>query len=47
MRNPQVTYPYFLVPEVWDLLEDLEAGKEELKYITITSGELFVMTPGI
>ena len=28
-------------------MEDLEAGKEELKFITITSGELFVMTPGI
>ena len=28
-------------------MEDLEAGKEELKFIIITSGELFVMTPGI
>ena len=28
-------------------MEDLEAGKEELKYIIITSGELFVMIPGI
>ena len=28
-------------------MEDPEAGKEELKFIIITSGELFVMTPGI
>ena len=28
-------------------MEDAEAGKEELKFIIITSGELFVMTPGI
>ena len=33
--------------EVYDWLEDLNAGKEELKFIIITSGELFVMTPGI
>ena len=28
-------------------MEDPEGGKEELKFIIITSGELFVMTPGI
>ena len=28
-------------------MEDPEAGKEELKFIIIPSGELFVMTPGI
>ena len=33
--------------QVWDWWEDLEAGKEELKSIIITFGELFVMTPGI
>ena len=33
--------------KVYGWLEDLEAGKEELKYIITTSGELFVMIPGI
>ena len=33
--------------QVYDWLEDLKAGKGELKFIIITSGELFVMTPGI
>ena len=28
-------------------MEDLEAGKEGSKYIITTSGELFVMIPGI
>ena len=28
-------------------MEDPEAGREELKFIIITSGELFVMTSGI
>ena len=28
-------------------MQDLEAGKEESKYIITTSGELFVMIPGI
>ena len=28
-------------------MEDLEDGKEESKYIITTSGELFVMIPGI
>ena len=38
---------FFRHCKVYGWLEDLEAGKEELKYIITTSGELFVMIPGI